>query len=40
MIGGGGGYRTRGSMAADLIIGGILVGMMALEIASAHHHHR
>ena len=28
------------SMATSLIVGGILVGMMALEIASAHHHHR
>ena len=28
------------SMTTSLIVGGILVGMMALEIASAHHHHR
>lgn len=28
------------SMTTNLIVGGILVGMMALEIASAHHHHR
>jgi hypothetical protein len=40
MRGGGGRYEPQGSMTANLIIGGILVGMVALEIASAHHHHR
>jgi hypothetical protein len=41
-MGGGGSGRSepQGSMTANLIIGGILVGMMAIEIASAHHHHR
>lgn len=28
------------SMTANLILGGILVGMVALEVASAHHRHR
>jgi hypothetical protein len=28
------------SMTANLILGGILVGMIALEVASAHHRHR
>jgi hypothetical protein len=38
--GGGGGGRSepQGSMTANLIIGGILVGLMAVEIASSHHH--
>jgi hypothetical protein len=39
---GSGGVRVepQGSMTTNLILGGILVGMMALEIASSHHHHR
>ena len=40
---GGGSPRPEpaGSMATNLIMGGILVGMVALEIASSHHsHHR
>jgi hypothetical protein len=40
MRGGGGRSEPQGSLTTNLIIGGILVGMMALEIASAHHHHR
>jgi hypothetical protein len=38
---GGGGRRSEppGSItSADLIIGGIILGMVALEVASAHHH--
>lgn len=39
-----GGGRPRSeppaSMTTSLIVGGILVGIMAWEIASAHHHHR
>jgi hypothetical protein len=39
-----GGGRSRSeppaSMTANLILGGILVGIVALEIASAHHRHR
>jgi hypothetical protein len=35
--GGGGRSEPQGSMTSNLIIGGILVGMMALEIASSHH---
>lgn len=39
---GGGGSRPEPatSMTANLILGGILVGMIALEVASAHHRHR
>ena len=38
----GGARRSepQGSMSTNLIIGGILVGMIAIEIASAHHHRR
>jgi hypothetical protein len=38
--GGGGRSEPQGSMTTNLIIGGIIVGMIAMEIASAHHHHR
>lgn len=37
-FGGGGSHQEPSSMAGSLILGGILVGMVALEIAAAHHH--
>jgi len=39
---GGGGPRAepQRSMTSNLILGGLLVGMVAYEIASSHHHHR
>lgn len=37
---GGGNSAEPSSLAGNLILGGILIGMAALEIAAAHHHHR